>query len=167
MNEPPVRRIARALLRHYDATRRAMPWRETSDPYAIWVSEVMLQQTRVDTVIPYWERWMARYPSVAALAEAEVDRCLDALADLAGLDDTGGLPIDKEDIISRADICRVFSDCLALPVIEVDRFFFLNHPTGGHQHLVDGVAGDLLWILIGHTGGRGGNEGSIYKAWTD
>ncbi|HUP19541.1 MAG TPA: A/G-specific adenine glycosylase [Gemmatimonadota bacterium] len=60
------------LLDHYDRTRRAMPWRETSDPYAIWVSEVMLQQTRVDAVIPYWERWMARFPTVHALAEADL-----------------------------------------------------------------------------------------------
>ncbi|HSH46905.1 MAG TPA: A/G-specific adenine glycosylase [Longimicrobiales bacterium] len=65
-----------ALLAHYDATRRAMPWRDTSDPYAIWVSEVMLQQTRVETVIPYWERWMERFPTVGHLAEADVDDVL-------------------------------------------------------------------------------------------
>ncbi len=53
-----------------------MPWRETSDPYAIWVSEVMLQQTRVDTVVPYWERWLERFPTVGALAEAELDDVL-------------------------------------------------------------------------------------------
>jgi len=53
-----------------------MPWRETSDPYAIWVSEVMLQQTRVDTVVPYWERWLERFPTVAALADAELDDVL-------------------------------------------------------------------------------------------
>lgn len=53
-----------------------MPWRETSDPYAIWVSEVMLQQTRVDTVIPYWERWLERFPTVGALAEADIDDVL-------------------------------------------------------------------------------------------
>ncbi|HUE77169.1 MAG TPA: A/G-specific adenine glycosylase [Longimicrobiales bacterium] len=64
------------LLAHYDRTRRAMPWRNTSDPYAIWVSEVMLQQTRVDAVIPYWERWMARFPSVEALADADLDEVL-------------------------------------------------------------------------------------------
>ncbi|MFW5947350.1 MAG: A/G-specific adenine glycosylase [Gemmatimonadota bacterium] len=68
--------IARALLAHFDATRRPMPWRETSDPYAIWVSEVMLQQTRVDTVIPYWERWLQRFPTVDALADAELDDVL-------------------------------------------------------------------------------------------
>lgn len=68
--------FSRALLTHFDATRRSMPWRETSDPYAIWVSEVMLQQTRVDTVVPYWRRWMARFPTVRALAEADLDEVL-------------------------------------------------------------------------------------------
>src|SRR5690606_12970117 len=50
--------------------------------YAIWVSEIMLQQTRVQTVIPYWERWMARFPTVRALADAPLD---DVLAAWAGL----------------------------------------------------------------------------------
>ncbi len=80
--DPTPPELARALLAHFDATRRAMPWRETSDPYAIWVSEVMLQQTRVDTVIPYWERWLERFPTVAALAEAELD---DVLKEWEGL----------------------------------------------------------------------------------
>ena len=76
MPTPDSRALARALLRHFDAHRRAMPWRETADPYGIWVSEIMLQQTRVDTVIPYWERWMARFPTVDALAEADRDEVL-------------------------------------------------------------------------------------------
>lgn len=71
-----------ALLRHFDGHRRAMPWRATGDPYAIWVSEVMLQQTRVDTVIPYWERWMERFPSVERLADADLD---DVLVEWEGL----------------------------------------------------------------------------------
>lgn len=58
------------LLAHYDANKRAMPWRETRDPYAIWVSEVMLQQTRVETVIPYYLRFLDRFATVRALAEA-------------------------------------------------------------------------------------------------
>ena len=48
--------------------RRDLPWRRTRDPYAIWVSETMLQQTRVETVIPYYERFLARFPDVGALA---------------------------------------------------------------------------------------------------
>jgi A/G-specific adenine glycosylase len=68
--------ITAALLSHFDASRRDLPWRETSDPYAIWVSEVMLQQTRVDTVRPYYERWMERFPTAEALAGAELDDVL-------------------------------------------------------------------------------------------
>lgn len=62
-----------ALLRWYDANRRALPWRETRDPYAIWISEAMLQQTRVETVIPYYERFLERLPDVASLAAASLD----------------------------------------------------------------------------------------------
>jgi A/G-specific adenine glycosylase len=53
-----------------------MPWRGLRDPYAIWVSEVMLQQTQVSTVIPYFERWMARFPDVSALAAADENEVL-------------------------------------------------------------------------------------------
>ncbi len=55
---------------------RDLPWRRTRDPYAIWVSEIMLQQTQVSTVIPYWERWMKRLPDVRALAAAEEQEVL-------------------------------------------------------------------------------------------
>ncbi len=78
----PARAIARAVVDHYAGARRDLPWRRTRDPYAIWVSEIMLQQTRVATVIPYWERWMARFPTVASLAGAPLD---DVLAAWAGL----------------------------------------------------------------------------------
>ncbi len=62
--------LAGRLLAHFDATRRDMPWRRTTDPYEIWVSEVMLQQTRVDTVIPYYARWLQRFPTLRDLADA-------------------------------------------------------------------------------------------------
>ena len=76
------REIADAIVTHYASVKRDLPWRKTRDPYAIWVSEIMLQQTRVSTVIPYWERWMAKFPTVAALAAAPLD---DVLAAWAGL----------------------------------------------------------------------------------
>ncbi|HSS00743.1 MAG TPA: hypothetical protein VLM79_26970 [Kofleriaceae bacterium] len=76
------RAIAAAVVEHFARVQRDLPWRRTRDPYAIWVSEIMLQQTRVQTVIPYWERWMARFPTVSALAGAELD---DVLAAWAGL----------------------------------------------------------------------------------
>jgi A/G-specific adenine glycosylase len=74
--------LVRSLLAHYRRARRDLPWRRTRDPYAIWISEIMLQQTRVETVIPYWTRWMARFPTVAALADAPLDEVLAAWAGL-------------------------------------------------------------------------------------
>lgn len=74
--------IRAALLAWYRAERRDLPWRRTRDPYAIWVSETMLQQTRVEAVIPYYERFLARFPSVGALASADLD---DVLSQWAGL----------------------------------------------------------------------------------
>ncbi len=65
--------LRRALLAWYQRHKRDLPWRRTRDPYAIWLSETMLQQTRVDTVIPYYERFLARFPTVQALADAEPD----------------------------------------------------------------------------------------------
>ncbi len=64
------------LHRWYRTHARPFPWRCTEDPYAIWVSEVMLQQTRADTVVPYYERWMAALPDVSGLASASEERVL-------------------------------------------------------------------------------------------
>jgi A/G-specific adenine glycosylase len=68
--------IRRKLLGWYDEAGRDLPWRHTRDPYAVWVSEVMLQQTRVETVIPYYERFLQRFPTLRALAEADEDTVL-------------------------------------------------------------------------------------------
>src|SRR2546428_558999 len=62
--------IRRKLIRWYRRTKRDLPWRRTRDPYAIWISEIMLQQTRVAAVIPYYQRFLARFPDAAALADA-------------------------------------------------------------------------------------------------
>jgi A/G-specific adenine glycosylase len=70
--------VARALLDWYARERRQLPWRLHGDPYSIWISEIMLQQTQVATVIGYYERWMKRFPNVAALAAAETEDVLHA-----------------------------------------------------------------------------------------
>ena len=69
-----VRKQAQALLEWFARQARDLPWRRTQDPYAIWVSEIMLQQTQVKTVIPYWERWMKALPNLPALARENPDR---------------------------------------------------------------------------------------------
>ncbi|HEX7055582.1 MAG TPA: A/G-specific adenine glycosylase [Bacilli bacterium] len=68
--------FAKHLLQWYSAGKRDLPWRRTNDPYRIWVSEIMLQQTRVDTVIPYYCRFLERFPTVQALAAAPEEEVL-------------------------------------------------------------------------------------------
>jgi A/G-specific adenine glycosylase len=72
----PITGIRRSLLSWYGRAARDLPWRRTRDPYRIWVSEIMLQQTQVDTVIPYYERFLLAFPTVEALAAAPLDDVL-------------------------------------------------------------------------------------------
>ena len=68
-----LEKIASPLLIWYDKGHRKLPWREDKNPYRIWVSEIMLQQTRVEAVIPYFERFMKVFPDIRSLAQAEED----------------------------------------------------------------------------------------------
>lgn len=100
--------LRRDLLGWYRREARDLPWRRTKDPYAVWVSEVMLQQTRVDVATPYFLRWMERFPTVRALAAADLEDVLRLWAGLgyysrarnlhaaakAAAADAAGLPID-------------------------------------------------------------------------
>jgi A/G-specific adenine glycosylase len=70
------RGISARLLEWYHSGHRDLPWRRTADPYRIWVSEIMLQQTRAQAVVPYYERFLKRFPDVAALAAAGEDEVL-------------------------------------------------------------------------------------------
>jgi A/G-specific adenine glycosylase len=68
--------IRRKLLSWYEKNQRALPWRRTRDPYAIWIAETMLQQTQVKTVLPYYERFLRRLPNIESLARAPLERVL-------------------------------------------------------------------------------------------
>ena len=70
LTELHIANIRAGLLTWFEANRRDLPWRRTRDPYRILVSEVMLQQTQVDRVIPYYERFLERFPDIASLANA-------------------------------------------------------------------------------------------------
>jgi len=74
--KPTLKKMQTALLDWFESARRPMPWRETRDPYRIWVSEIMLQQTQVKTVIPYYERWVRAFPTVEKLARARENTVL-------------------------------------------------------------------------------------------
>jgi A/G-specific adenine glycosylase len=113
--------FAADLVTWYKANHRQMPWRETRDPYAIWVSEIMLQQTQVRTVIDYYNRFLTKYPDVASLAAAHIDdvlksweglgyytrgRNLHAAAQKIVADHAGVFPASIEDVIALPGIGR-------------------------------------------------------------
>ena len=103
----------------FEENQRSLPWRSSYDPYHVWISEVMLQQTQVETVVPYFERWMAALPSVSALAAADEQTVLNlwaglgyysrarnlmAAAKLIESDHNGSLPADYEALRSLPGI---------------------------------------------------------------
>lgn len=71
-----------ALLSWFRANARPLPWRERPDPYAVWLSEIMAQQTRIETMLPYWRRFLERWPTVNDLAQAPLDDVLSAWSGL-------------------------------------------------------------------------------------
>jgi A/G-specific adenine glycosylase len=78
LTEEVAAEIRQALLDWYERNKRDLPWRKEKNPYKTWVSEIMLQQTRVDTVIPYFERFMEQFPTLEALAEAPEEQVIKA-----------------------------------------------------------------------------------------
>jgi len=78
LSKEMVTRLQRNLMQWYDLNRRDLPWRRTTDPYRIWVSEVMLQQTQVDTVIPYYDRFLKLFPGLTTRAVADLNDVLKA-----------------------------------------------------------------------------------------
>jgi A/G-specific adenine glycosylase len=111
--------LRRRLLRWYRANRRDLPWRRTRDPYAIWVSEIMLQQTRSETVVPYYRRFLRRFPTLRALARARESAVLAAWSGLGyysrarNLHRTARLVVDRH----GGRLPETAEDLLALPGI--------------------------------------------------
>ncbi|MEN6480018.1 MAG: A/G-specific adenine glycosylase [Anaerolineales bacterium] len=119
--------ITAALLAWYRAERRDLPWRQTTDPYRIWLSEILLQQTRVASVIPYYRRLTERYPTIEALATAELDellalwqglgyyaraRNLLRAAQVVCLKYSGQLPAEREALLSLPGIGEYTADAI-------------------------------------------------------
>jgi A/G-specific adenine glycosylase len=109
----------RALLRWYDRNRRDLPWRRTRDPYAIWLSEIMLQQTRVAAVLEHYKIFLARFPDIAALAAACEDDVLAAWSGLGYYQRARRLHQCARQIVEQHGGCfpRTFDSLLALPGI--------------------------------------------------
>jgi A/G-specific adenine glycosylase len=123
-----VKQLRRRLLQWYRRNRRDLPWRQTDDPYAIWISETMLQQTRVDTAIPYYERFLTRFPTASALAEAPSEdvmehwaglgyyrraRNLQAAARIVVAEHGGRVPDDVDTLLSLPGVGRYTAGAVA------------------------------------------------------
>ncbi len=104
-----------ALLGWYEGHRRDLPWRRTRDPYAVWISEVMLQQTRVETVVPYYERFLARLPTVEALARAEGEEVLALWSGLGYYRRARALAAAARAVVEAGDFPRTAAALEALP----------------------------------------------------
>jgi A/G-specific adenine glycosylase len=144
--------MVRSLLRWFASAARDLPWRRTRDPYAIWVSEVMLQQTTVQTVRPYFTRWMQALPTVGALAEAPLERVYQLWEGLGYYRRARNLHRAAQTIMAERNgrFPRHFAEVLALPGI--GRYtagaicsLAFNHPTP----VVDGNVTRVLARLYG------------------
>jgi A/G-specific adenine glycosylase len=111
------RRVVGPLLRWFRAHRRELPWRQTEDPYLIWVSEVMLQQTQVATVVPYYQRFVGRFPNLKSLAQAELDELLKVWEGLGYYRRARGLKRAAEELVAegRDQLPEDYDRILALP----------------------------------------------------
>lgn len=113
-----ARRHFRQLVQRWFAKhRRDLPWRRTQDPYAVWVSEVMLQQTQVQTVLEYWPRFLQRFPTVQDLAVAPVDDVLRIWEGLGYYRRARQLHAAAQEVVARhrGQFPTTFADVLALP----------------------------------------------------
>jgi A/G-specific adenine glycosylase len=164
---------ARALLAWYDRHRRHLPWRaepgRTADPYRVWLSEIMLQQTTVTAVIPYYETFVSRFPTIAALAAADLDDVLSLWAGLGyyararnlhacarAVVARGGFPGDIAGLLELPGIgaytaAAVASIGFGMPAVPVDgnvervtaRLFGLADPLPGGKRAIHAAAGHL------------------------
>jgi A/G-specific adenine glycosylase len=108
---------SRTLLAWYRANRRALPWRDRPIPYAVLVSEVMLQQTRVETVIPYYQRFMAAFPDEVTLARAPIDEVLALWSGLGYYSRARRLHAAAQAVVARGGFPRTEEELIELPGI--------------------------------------------------
>jgi A/G-specific adenine glycosylase len=111
------RSFSRLLIEWYRRTRRDLPWRRTSDPYRIWVSEIMLQQTRAQAVIPYYERFLRRFPNVEVLAAAAEDEVLSLWSGLGYYSRARNLRRAAQAVAEAGGFPRDYDSIRALPGI--------------------------------------------------
>jgi A/G-specific adenine glycosylase len=101
LDKAALERFREKLLRWFHAEKRDLPWRKRRDPYRIWISEIMLQQTRVAAVIPYYERFLKRFPDMRALSRAKMESVLQFWAGLGYYSRARNLHRAAKEIVAR------------------------------------------------------------------
>ncbi len=129
----------------YAAGHRDLPWRRTSDPYRIWISEIMLQQTRAQAVIPYYERFLARFPTVESLAAAEEEQVLALWSGLGYYSRARNLRRAAQQIVVADGFPRDFESLRALPGIGDYTAAAIASIAFGLPHVV--VDGNVLRVV--------------------
>ncbi len=119
LSAPRLRKFRGNLLKWFHREKRALPWRERRDPYRIWISEIMLQQTRVAAVIPYFEPFMKRFPTIQVLAGAQVESVLQFWAGLGYYSRARNLHRAAKQIVAQheGEFPRAMDAALTLPGI--------------------------------------------------
>ncbi len=157
------------LLAWFAKNARDLPWRRTSDPYAIWVSEIMLQQTQVKTVIPYWDRWMRELPTIESLAKANPEkihklweglgyytrvRNMQNAAQFIGQAHAGKFPEKFDDVLALPGIGRYTAGAICsiaynqpTPILDGNVIRVLTRVFGISENPKDKKANERLWTL--------------------
>jgi A/G-specific adenine glycosylase len=163
--------LARRLLVWFARNARGLPWRRTLDPYAVWISEVMLQQTQVKTVIPYYERWLRELPDAHSLARARTERVLklweglgyytrarnlQRAAQVIVAEHGGSFPRNFDAILALPGIGRYTAGAIASiafneprPILDGNVIRVLTRLFGIRANPRERATNDLLWKLAG------------------
>jgi A/G-specific adenine glycosylase len=145
--------IRRRILRWYREHKRDLPWRRTRDPYQVWVSEIMLQQTRVAAVIPYYQRFLDRFPDVSALAAAPEQDLLAAWAGLGYYSRARNLQRAARKIQELGGFPRDYSSLRSLPGVGDYTAAAIASIAFELRHAV--LDGNVIRVLSRFTGERG------------
>jgi A/G-specific adenine glycosylase len=167
-----TRKFRRRLLTWYCKSKRDLPWRNTADPYAIWVSEIMLQQTQVVTVIPYYERFLRAWPDVMALADADESevlrlweglgyyrraRQMHAAAKAICEQHEGVFPVDFNEVLALPGIGRYTAGAITSfayghrqPALEANTIRLFTRLLAYEGDPAKATGQDLLWKAAAH-----------------
>lgn len=171
MNAHPeqLKQLAGPLLRWYDANRRILPWREEVSAYRTWVSEIMLQQTRVTAVLPYFARFMAAFPTVEALAAADTEQLMKLWEGLGYYSRARNLQKAAQIVTERygGQFPAAYEELIALPGIgDYTAGAILSIAFGQRVPAVDG---NVLRVAARITGSRldvlDGKNRKLFRAW--